>query len=71
MKKLEQNKEQIKNNQLSSKKPGKRSCLSCGKKFLSEGAHHRICDHCKSLQGWTSGNPGFCSHRPDAANDNF
>lgn len=24
-----------------------RSCLGCHKKFRSQGAHNRICDHCK------------------------
>lgn len=48
----------------------KRRCLGCQKAFVSEGAHHRICDNCKMLQRWGSGNPGYCSHRPAAANDN-
>jgi hypothetical protein len=37
---------------------------------VSEGAHHRICDNCKMLQRWGSGNPSYRSHRPAAANDN-
>ncbi len=64
-------KEQNKNKKLSNSKLIKRHCLSCRKKFSSEGAHHRICDNCKTLQGWANGNPGYCAHRPDAANDNF
>lgn len=50
--------------------PRKRACLSCGKSFASEGAHHRICDNCKTLQGWSGGNPSYARHRPHAANDN-
>lgn len=26
-----------------------RKCLCCKEEFNSEGAHHRICDRCKSL----------------------
>lgn len=47
-----------------------RMCLSCRRKFPSEGAHHRICDGCKILQDWSGGNPSFQWHRPGAANDN-
>lgn len=65
------NLEQNKNNRGTQGNSVKRVCLSCRKGFLSEGAHHRICDNCKTLQGWTAGNPSFCSHRPSAANDNF
>ncbi len=25
-----------------------RNCLSCGRKFISEGAHNRICSPCRS-----------------------
>jgi hypothetical protein len=64
-------KEQNKNNKGAHDKPARRRCLSCQKAFPSEGAHHRICDNCKTLQGWANGNPSFCSHRPNAANDNF
>jgi len=68
------NKEQNKNNETSkakkSTKAAARNCLSCRKSFPSEGAHHRICDGCKTLQGWTTGNPSFWAHRPNAANDN-
>ena len=29
-----------------------RNCLSCGKSFWSEGAHNRICHHCKTTKDW-------------------
>lgn len=32
-----------------------RSCLCCKKKFLSEGAHNRLCDVCKSNNDLMSG----------------
>lgn len=48
----------------------RRHCLSCRRKFASEGAHNRICDSCKALQGWSGGNPSYQWHRPGAANDN-
>jgi Zn finger protein HypA/HybF involved in hydrogenase expression len=70
MKRHDPNKEQSKNEKTLTSQSGKRRCLGCQKVFASEGAHHRICDNCKTLQRWASGNTGFCSHRPTAANDN-
>lgn len=35
-----------------------RACLCCGKAFLSEGAHNRLCDACRRL----SGNPFDVPH---------
>jgi hypothetical protein len=32
--------------------PKQRNCLSCGKSFWSEGAHNRICHHCKTTKDW-------------------
>ena len=37
------------------KKAKLRACLKCEKTFFSEGAHHRICDSCKSSSVWSSG----------------
>ena len=28
-----------------------RSCLRCGRKFRSQGAHHRMCDQCRAGDG--------------------
>jgi len=36
-------------------KPRLRDCLMCGRRFPSEGPHHRICPKCKSSQAWRSG----------------
>jgi len=63
-------KEQNKNSKSRKASARQRMCLSCQRKFISEGAHHRICDGCKTLQGWGTGNPSFYRHRPGAANDN-
>lgn len=41
------------------RKPAKRrACLSCGGDFVSEGAHHRVCDSCKSGPDWRHGGGG-------------
>lgn len=29
----------------------RRPCLSCGDPFLSEGAHHRLCNRCRGRSG--------------------
>jgi len=63
-------KEQNMNKGDQAKAAKRRLCLSCRRKFASEGAHHRICDSCKTLQGWGTGNPSYQWHRPGAANDN-
>jgi len=33
----------------------KRACLACTEPFLSDGAHHRICDKCKASAPWREG----------------
>ena len=38
----------------SAKTKTKRPCLRCHTTFLSEGAHHRICDTCKDSREWRS-----------------
>lgn len=35
------------------KREKKRSCLKCGKKFLSKGHHNRICVKCDLMNGRT------------------
>ena len=30
--------------------PKERACMTCGKKFISDGAHHRLCRYCRTRQ---------------------
>ncbi|MDP2207042.1 MAG: hypothetical protein Q8K65_12140 [Alphaproteobacteria bacterium] len=36
-------------------RPVRRSCLSCGNSFASEGPHNRVCAGCKTGKVWKSG----------------
>lgn len=38
-----------------------RPCLRCKTSFFSDGAHHRICDKCKSGDAWASGSGSYIS----------
>lgn len=38
-----------------------RPCLRCMTPFFSEGAHHRICDKCKSGHSWAAGSGSYVS----------
>lgn len=44
-------------------RPGPRPCLCCGKTFTSEGAHNRLCAHCRSKSASPFDTPATVRHR--------